>query len=198
MLVEHLNFIFLPVRLGTKTLKWWILYIWNGWILILSYHFSFIPVLPPVLVPRHSEFAPGHSLLTFQQQHPEPMPNNVSFSQNGFVHSPMGGASHPQMGSQTITGVNQPPSPVVSPSSQSPLSPYCNFPGKFLNRPLCDLPLLSSFSPVYPFSVFSVSLSQLNSNKPSVPAVTAAELLVDALCLEMCTCSLNGIISERI
>lgn len=165
-----------------------------------SYLVSFIPVLPPVLVPRHSEFAPGHSLLTFQQQHPEPMPNNVSFSQNGFVHSPMGGASHPQMGSQTITGVNQPPSPVVSPSSQSPLSPYCNFPGKFLNRPLCDLPLLSSFSPVYPFSVFSVSLSQLNPNKPSVPAVTAVELLVDALLLDpgMCTCSLNGIINERI
>lgn len=138
-------------KLGTKTLKEKREF---RVMVIKSYLFSLILVLPPVLVPRHSEFAPGHSLLTFQQQHPEPMPNNVSFSQNGFVHSPMGGASHPQMGSQTITGVNQPPSPVVSPSSQSPLSPYCNFPGKCLKRPFCGLSLLFSFSIVFSLSVF--------------------------------------------
>nr|XP_027235064.1 protein mothers against dpp-like [Penaeus vannamei] len=125
---------------------------------INPYHYKRVesPVLPPVLVPRHSEFAPGHSLLTFQQQHPEPMPNNVSFSQNGFVHSPMGGASHPQMGSQTITGVNQPPSPVVSPSSQSPLSPYCNFPGGGnlggLNQPPSPVVSPSSQSPHSPYA----------------------------------------------
>lgn len=46
----------------------------------------FVSVLPPVLVPRHSEFAVGHSLLPFQQL-PEPsMPNNVSYSSQGFSH----------------------------------------------------------------------------------------------------------------
>lgn len=36
---------------------------------INPYHYKRVesPVLPPVLVPRHSEFAPGHSLLPFQQ-----------------------------------------------------------------------------------------------------------------------------------
>jgi len=48
---------------------------------INPYHYKRVesPVLPPVLVPRHSEFAPGHSLLPYQQV-PEPsMPHNVSF-----------------------------------------------------------------------------------------------------------------------
>ena len=36
---------------------------------INPYHYKRVesPVLPPVLVPRHSEFAPGHSLLPYQQ-----------------------------------------------------------------------------------------------------------------------------------
>ena len=49
--------------------------------------------MPPVLVPRHSEFAPGHSLLPYQQI-PEPnMPHNVSFNQAGYPgpHSPYQG-----------------------------------------------------------------------------------------------------------
>lgn len=92
----------------------------------------FISVLPPVLVPRQSEFAPGHTLLNFQQQLPEPMPNNVSFSQDGFVHSQLSGASISQLGNATLAGINQPPSPVgsvVSPNSQSPHSPYASVPG---------------------------------------------------------------------
>ena len=38
-------------------------------ICINPYHYKRVesPVLPPVLVPRHSEFAPGHSLLPYQQ-----------------------------------------------------------------------------------------------------------------------------------
>ena len=50
---------------------------------INPYHYKRVesPVMPPVLVPRHSEFAPGHSLLPYQQI-PEPnMPHNVSFNQ---------------------------------------------------------------------------------------------------------------------
>ncbi|KAG0719986.1 Protein mothers against dpp [Chionoecetes opilio] len=94
------------------------------------------PVLPPVLVPRHSEFAPGHSLLTFHpQQLQEPMPGNVSFSQDGFVHSSLSAPPHGQMaggGGGGLGGINQPPSPVgsvVSPIAHSPHSPYGSLPG---------------------------------------------------------------------
>ena len=66
-------------------------------ICINPYHYKRVesPVLPPVLVPRHSEFAPGHSLLPYQQI-PEPnMPHNVSFNQNGYPgpHSPYSSGS---------------------------------------------------------------------------------------------------------
>ena len=59
---------------------------------INPYHYKRVesPVMPPVLVPRRSEFAPGHSLLPYQQI-PEPnMPHNVSFNQQGYPgpHSP--------------------------------------------------------------------------------------------------------------
>lgn len=85
---------------------------------INPYHYKRVesPVLPPVLVPRHSEFAPGHSLLPFQQI-PEPaMPHNVSYSSMGFNSS----SSHsgPNPGS--------PLSSVPSPASSggAPHSPY--------------------------------------------------------------------------
>jgi len=78
-------------------------------ICINPYHYKRVesPVLPPVLVPRHSEFAPGHSLLPYQQV-PEPaMPHNVSFG-------PVGGPGF------------LPASP-ATPLSPPPLSP--SFPG---------------------------------------------------------------------
>ncbi|KAG8243440.1 transforming growth factor beta receptor signaling pathway [Homalodisca vitripennis] len=76
---------------------------------INPYHYKRVesPVLPPVLVPRHSEFAPGHSLLPFQQM-PEPtMPQNVSYSTSGFNAGP-----------------NSPLSSVPSPATSNPHSPY--------------------------------------------------------------------------
>ena len=77
---------------------------------INPYHYKRVesPVMPPVLVPRHSEFAPGHSLLPYQQI-PEPnMPHNVSFNQQGYPgpHSP-----YQQQGP-------------TSPFSQAPTSPH--------------------------------------------------------------------------
>jgi len=77
---------------------------------INPYHYKRVesPVMPPVLVPRHSEFAPGHSLLPYQQI-PEPnMPHNVSFNQQGYPgpHSPY---------------QHQGP---TSPYSQAPTSPH--------------------------------------------------------------------------
>jgi len=80
----------------------------------------FFPVLPPVLVPRHSEFAPGHSLLPFQQL-PEPaMPHNVSYSAGGFTNGGPGSHSH------LSPSPNSPMSSVPSPGSthSNPQSPY--------------------------------------------------------------------------
>merc|ERR1711892_1041048 len=90
---------------------------------INPYHYKRVesPVMPPVLVPRHSEFAPGHSLLPYQQI-PEPnMPHNVSFNTNGYPgphspydprapHSPL--SSVPSPGSATSGHTYNPHSPI--------------------------------------------------------------------------------------
>ncbi|XP_043268900.1 protein mothers against dpp [Venturia canescens] len=89
---------------------------------INPYHYKRVesPVLPPVLVPRHSEFAPGHSLLPFHQL-PEPtMPHNVSYSSSGF-NSGSGGSSVVNPTSP-MSSVGSVPSPggTTSPNPQSP------------------------------------------------------------------------------
>lgn len=78
---------------------------------INPYHYKRVesPVLPPVLVPRHSEYAPGHSLLPFQQLPEPPMPHNVSYSSSGF---------------NATAGPNSPLSSVPSPATSNPHSPY--------------------------------------------------------------------------
>ncbi|BET02062.1 unnamed protein product [Nesidiocoris tenuis] len=91
---------------------------------INPYHYKRVesPILPPVLVPRHSEFAPGHSLLPFQQL-PEPsMPANVSYSGSGFNDAP--GSPMSSVGS-----VPSPAAPSPFPASNglpsgSPPPPY--------------------------------------------------------------------------
>ncbi|XP_011504911.1 PREDICTED: protein mothers against dpp-like [Ceratosolen solmsi marchali] len=53
---------------------------------INPYHYKRVesPVLPPVLVPRHSEFAPGRLPVTFQQHSESTMPQNMSYYSNDF------------------------------------------------------------------------------------------------------------------
>uniref|UniRef100_T1JFI8 Mothers against decapentaplegic homolog n=1 Tax=Strigamia maritima TaxID=126957 RepID=T1JFI8_STRMM len=91
---------------------------------INPYHYKRVesPVLPPVLVPRHSEFAPGHSLLPFQQL-PEPsMPINVSFNTQGFP--------------TVSSSINNPGSPLGSPASLGPVqSPPNNLNASAPNSP---------------------------------------------------------------
>jgi hypothetical protein len=58
---------------------------------INPYHYKRVEssaVLPPVLVPRHSEFAPqpNNGLLAYSPVPEHPMPHNVSYSHNGFSH----------------------------------------------------------------------------------------------------------------
>jgi len=90
---------------------------------INPYHYKRVesPVMPPVLVPRHSEFAPGHSLLPYQQI-PEPnMPHNVSFNQNGYPgpHSP-----YQQPPPHSPISVPSPGGSTVSSHPGNPHSPF--------------------------------------------------------------------------
>ena len=76
----------------------------------------FLTVLPPVLVPRHSEFAPGHSMLPFNQSPDPTMPHNVSYSAHGFSQPPLINTSN-SMGPGSIDG---PASPAMSSVSGVP------------------------------------------------------------------------------
>lgn len=90
---------------------------------INPYHYKRVesPVLPPVLVPRHSEFAPGHSLLQFHGINETNMPRNVNYGTgSGFsIGSP---SSH--MGPQSPISNVSSPGPVSNPQS-----PYGTLPG---------------------------------------------------------------------
>lgn len=70
-------------------------------------------MLPPVLVPRHSEFAPGHSMIPFQQMTDPTMMN----------YSNVGGDYHSNL-SAMLSSV---PSP--RPVNSNPTSPYCSLAG---------------------------------------------------------------------
>lgn len=92
--------------------------------MICCYHL--FSVLPPVLVPRHSEFNPQHSLLVqFRNlSHNEPhMPLNATFPESFQQHS--GGSSFPISPNSPY-----PPSPASSgtypnsPASSGPSSPF--------------------------------------------------------------------------
>lgn len=115
-------------------------------VLVLLFVF-FFPVLPPVLVPRHSEFNPQHSLLVqFRNlSHNEPhMPHNATFPDS---------FQQPNSTPFSISPNSPyPPSPASStypssPASSGPSSPF-QLPGKYslnvnlIERLYCSTKLL--------------------------------------------------------
>lgn len=78
---------------------------------INPYHYKRVesPILPPVLVPRQSEYAPGHSMLHFDKTPAQAVifPPNASRMQYEVNNSVNGGPRGPQMPAETV----QPNSP---------------------------------------------------------------------------------------
>ena len=169
-------------------------------ICINPYHYKRVesPVLPPVLVPRHSEFAPGHSLLPYQQV-PEPsMPHNVSFGQNGPLPAPFINTGSPGPGPAPLSPVS-PLTPLSSVSSgPGPQSPFslgpetpppayspqddktglCGLPGPGLDTQMDTGPVVSpGLSQVSPASQGPVSPGQVSqvSHGASVEPVAYQE-----------------------
>lgn len=108
---------------------------------INPYHYKRVesPVLPPVLVPRHSEFAPGRPTMGFPQHRETSMPQNMSYYSNDFntggnmggmdtggnsspvssygsVSSPINAASHNNPYGTNSSGLSETPPPAYSPS----------------------------------------------------------------------------------
>ncbi|XP_014211661.1 protein mothers against dpp [Copidosoma floridanum] len=91
---------------------------------INPYHYKRVesPVLPPVLVPRQSEFAPGHSLLPFHQLTDPTMPHNVSYSSTGFNTTNANAVNSGVNPNSPISTISSVPSP--GSTNTNPQSPY--------------------------------------------------------------------------
>uniref|UniRef100_A0A1A9WXQ3 Mothers against decapentaplegic homolog n=1 Tax=Glossina brevipalpis TaxID=37001 RepID=A0A1A9WXQ3_9MUSC len=92
---------------------------------INPYHYKRVesPVLPPVLVPRHSEYAPGHPMLQFNPMTDSTMPHNVSYSTAGF-NAHFSPNSPPMAPVGSPNSVNSNPNSPYSSSAETPPPPY--------------------------------------------------------------------------
>jgi MAD (mothers against decapentaplegic) family protein 1 len=92
---------------------------------INPYHYKRVesPVLPPVLVPRHSEFAPGRLPVTFQQHSESTMPQNMSYYSNDFNSGGMGANSTSSIdgsGNSPVSSYGSVSSPINAANNHNP------------------------------------------------------------------------------
>ncbi|XP_014215106.1 protein mothers against dpp [Copidosoma floridanum] len=94
---------------------------------INPYHYKRVesPVLPPVLVPRHSEFAPGRLPMTFQQHSETTMPQNMSYYSNDF-NAGLNGTAEPggQSPVSAYSGSSAVSSPINAAAGNGHHNPY--------------------------------------------------------------------------
>ncbi|KAL1139778.1 hypothetical protein AAG570_006755 [Ranatra chinensis] len=152
---------------------------------INPYHYKRVesPVLPPVLVPRHSEFAPGHSLLQFQQLPEPPMPHNVSYSGSGFSASPSASStsvpspatSNPHS-PYSANGLSDTPPPDYSPPEDSQTS---SLPADQTAMDTTSLPEVAPVSYQEPLYWASIAYYELNCRVGEVFHCQAHSVIVD-------------------
>uniref|UniRef100_A0A4W6FUD5 Mothers against decapentaplegic homolog n=1 Tax=Lates calcarifer TaxID=8187 RepID=A0A4W6FUD5_LATCA len=138
---------------------------------INPYHYKRVesPVLPPVLVPRHSEFNPQHSLLVQFRNltHNEPhMPLNATFPES-FQQPHSGG------GSSSGGGGSFP----ISPNSPYPPSPVMTH--LFLSDLLCNFPDVQPVEYEEPSHWCSIVYYELNNRVGEAYHASSTSVLVD-------------------
>ncbi|KAI1304112.1 Protein mothers against dpp [Halotydeus destructor] len=161
---------------------------------INPYHYKRVesPVLPPVLVPRYSEYPSGPipPVPTFYNNNTpqaEPMPENVSYSSNGFnnCNSPSLNMSVPSPASSMSSfGPNSPPS---LPAAETPPPAYSRHDENLnhddvANSMDTDIALPSEVTPVNytePPSWCSIAYYELNSRVGEVFYAKSQNIVID-------------------
>uniref|UniRef100_A0A7N6A2A5 Mothers against decapentaplegic homolog n=1 Tax=Anabas testudineus TaxID=64144 RepID=A0A7N6A2A5_ANATE len=145
---------------------------------INPYHYKRVesPVLPPVLVPRHSEFNPQHSLLVQFRNltHNEPhMPLNATFPES-FQQPHSGGGSSSGASSGTYPN---------SPASSGPSSPF-QLPAMFMthlftSELFCNFPDVQPVEYEEPSHWCSIVYYELNNRVGEAYHASSTSVLVD-------------------